>query len=193
MCCYFRNLFNCGEGTFRLMYARAHRFRYLSNVFCTSNRWERIGGVPALARAVFDRNTLFPTFHGPPQIEKYLPKFAELTDIDPDLAVTEKSFNRESFFEDSYIQVDFVKLNAATTSSAIDTTVMAYVCRLRPRKGSVILSKFTENNIGIEHIKTINQGKDVTLSDGTTYLAKDFLTPGFDGGNFLSELDFYSE
>lgn len=169
------------------MYAKAHRFRFLSNVFCTSNRWDRVGGVPSLARAVFDRNSLFPTFHGPPQIETYLNKFAELTDLDPEVAITERQFNQNSFYEDSYIQVDFVELNRTNAPRSDDTTVMAYVCRLRPRRGSVILTKFTENNIPIEHIKTINQGKDVTLDNGTTYHAKDFLSPGFDGGNFLGK------
>lgn len=183
----FRNLFNCGEGTFRLMYAKAHRFRYLSNIFCTSNRWERVGGIPSLARAVFDRNTQFPIFHGPPQIELMLKKFAALTDIDPELAVTERQFNLNPFFEDSYSQVDFVNLHRHKDPNAEESSVIAYVCRLRPRRGTVILKKFTENNVPIEHIKTISNGLDVTLDDGTTYLAKDFLTPGFSGANFLSE------
>lgn len=173
------------------MYAKGHRFRYVSNVFCTSNRWERIGGLPSLSRAVFDRNTLFPTFHGPPQIERCLHKFAELTDIDPEMAITERQFNKNDFHEDAYIQVDFVELKRTNSASnSDDITVMAHVCRLRPRKGSVILSKFTENNIPIEHIKTLNQGNDVTLPDGTIHLAKDFLTPGFPGGNFLSKFRF---
>ncbi|XP_055317663.1 ribonuclease Z, mitochondrial-like [Sitodiplosis mosellana] len=184
-CDNFVHLFNCGEGTFRLMYSRAHRFRYLANVYCTTNRWERIGGVPSLARAVFDRNTLFPTFHGPPQIEKYLNKFAELTDLDPEKAITERTFNRKDFHEDSHIQVDFVELHREHASSSDDMTVMAFVCRLQPRKGSFFLSRFTEKQIPMEHIKAISEGKNVTLADGTTYYGKDFLSPGFPGGNFL--------
>lgn len=168
------------------MYAKAHRFRYLSNIFCTSNRWERIGGIPSLARAVFDRNALFPTFHGPPQIERCLAKFAELTDLDPELAVTERQFNKNSYFEDYHIQVDSVKLNRTNASNSNDETVIAYVCRLRPRKGTVLLAKITANNIPIEHIKSINEGIDVTLDDGTVVYAKDYLSTGFPGGNFLS-------
>lgn len=170
------------------MYARGHRFRFLSNIFVTSNHWERVGGIPSLARAIYDRNTVFPTFHGPPQLDKCLHKFAELTDIDPELAVTEKQFNSDPCFEDSYMQVDSVPLKPTDASMAKSSTVIAYVCRLRPRKGTIILSKFTENNIPVEYIRLVNNGEDVTLPDGRTIFAKDFLTQGFSGGNFLGQL-----
>lgn len=183
----FRHLFNCGEGTFRMMYSKGHRFRFLSNVFCTSNRWERIGGVPALGRAVFDRCLQFPRFHGPHQIASVLEKFAELTDIDPEAAVSDHTFNSDTYFEDSYMQVDFVDLHRSNGPEAEQPSVMAFVCRLRPRKGTVILSKFTELSLPGEHIQAISKGRDVKLDDGTTIYAKDFLTPGFPGGNFLSE------
>lgn len=186
-----RNLFNCGEGTFRLLHARGHRFRCLSNVFCTRNHWERVGGIPSVARAFFDRNKLFPTFHGPPQLNKCLHKFAELTDLDPELAVTDKQFNSKSYFEDRYMQVDSVVLNSTDAIMAKSNTVIAFVGRFIPRRGTIILSKFTENNIPIEFIRSINNGEDVTLPDGQTILAKDFLTKGFDGGNFLSEFFFF--
>lgn len=168
------------------MYSKSHRFRYLSNIFCTSNRWDRVGGAPSLSRAVFDRTSLFPTFHGPPQIEHYLAKFAQLTDIDPEAAITQRQFNAKSYFEDYHIQVDFVQLNSTDPMNTKRETVIAYVCRLRPRKGSVLLAKLTSNNIPIEHIKTINEGKDAILDDGTVIQAKDYLSPGFAGGNFLS-------
>lgn len=177
-------MYNCGEGTFRLLYARGHRFRFISNVFCTSNRWERIGGIPSLARAVFDRTSAFPTFHGPPEIEKCLPKFADLTDLDPDVAVTDKQFDSATCFEDFYYQVDSVQLNRA---NAAGETVMAYMCRLRPRKGTVMLGKFTANNLPVEHMKTINDGNDITLGDGTVIYAKDYLSPGFSGASFMSK------
>lgn len=183
-----RHLYNCGEGTFRLLYARAHRFRFVSNVFCTSNRWERVGGIPSLARAVFDRTSAFPTFHGPPQIEKCLPKFAAMTDLDPDVAVTGTQFNSTQCFEDFYYQVDSVQLNAVGyRAAAANETVMAYLCRLRPRKGTVMLGKFTNANLPVEHLKAINDGNDITLDDGTVILAKDYLSPGFPGASFLGK------
>lgn len=183
--CRSRHLYNCGEGTFRMLYARAHRFRFISNVFCTSNRWERCGGIPSLARAVFDRTSAFPTFHGPPQIERCLRKFAELTDLDPNVAVSDKQFNSIASFEDYYYQVDFVELKRTNGGSAIDETVIAYVCRLRPRKGTVILGKITEDNIPIEYLKPISDGIDIKLNDGTIRYAKDYLSPGFAGASFL--------
>lgn len=171
-----------------MLYSRAHRFRFISNVFCTSNRWERCGGIPSLARAVFDRTSAFPTFHGPPQIERCLRQFADFTDLDPDVAVSDTQFNSAASFEDYYYQADFVELHRANGKrDGINETVIAYICRLRPRKGTVILSKFTALNIPIEHMKTISNGTDVTLRDGTVLYAKDFLTAGFAGANFLGE------
>lgn len=169
------------------MYGKSHRFRLLSNVFFTSNRWERVGGVPSLARAVFDRNIAFPTFHGPPQIQNYLHKFAELTDLNPELAIKKNQYNNNDFYDDAYMQVDFVELHRENASNSDNITVLAHVCRLQPRRGSIMLKKFTEMDIPVEHIRTINMGKNVTLADGTTIFAKDFLTQGFDGGNFLSK------
>lgn len=169
------------------MYSKAHRFRYLSNIFCTSNRWDRVGGIPSLARAVFDRTSQFPTFHGPPQIEALLEKFAELTDLDPDTAVTEQQFNLNPFFEDTYGQYDFVELHRNKDPKAEKASVIAYIGRFRPRQGSIKLHKLTENDVPAEHIRTISSGSDVTLDDGTTYLANDYRTPGFPGANFLSE------
>lgn len=174
-----------------MMYSRGQRFRYVSNVFCTSNRWERVGGIPSLARAVFDRNTLFPTFHGPKQIKQYLQKFAELTDLDPEHALTNRTFNCDDSYEDSYMQIDFVNLHRTNASSSEESTVIAYVGRIRPRKGTVILSKFTENDIPNQYIKALNDGEDITLPDGTVHLAKNFLTTSFPGANFLSELEQY--
>lgn len=189
--CHFRTLFNCGEGTFRILYSRSHRFRSFSNVFCTSNRWERIGGIPSLGRAVFDRNSHFPTIHGPQQIENCLNTFAALTDIEPELAVSDRTFNQNTYYEDNHMQVDFVDLireNAPTTEIP---SVKAYVCRLIPRGGTVMLSKFTEDQIPVEYIKNISKGEDVTLPDGRSIIAKDFISPGFEGGNFLGMQKFF--
>lgn len=170
-----------------MMYSKGHRFRYLSNIFCTSNRWQHVGGVPSLARAVFDRTNIFPTFHGPPQIESLLPKFAQLTDICPDTAVSSRTFNTEPFYEDSFIQVDFVNLHRENAPTSEVPSVVAYVCRLQPRKGTLMLNKFTEHGLPIEHMKAFTNGRDVTLEDGTVLLAKDFTSPGFTGGNFLGK------
>lgn len=168
------------------MYARSHRFKHLANVFCTSNRWERVGGVPSLARAVYDRNYHFPVFHGPPQLGQCLNRFAELTDLNPEHAIKESTFNKETFYDDFQIQVDFINLHGKNAQSAKET-VVAYVCRLKPRPGSIIVSKLTELNIPVEQIRTITEGNDVTLGDGTVIQAKDLMSTGFDGGNFLGK------
>lgn len=136
-----------------------------------------------MARGVFDRTRAFPTFHGPPQIEGYLPVCALITDVNAGV-VKDDQFNPKPYFDDPDIQIDFVKLNC---SNPVTDTVVAYVCRLRPQKGNVILSKFDTSDVPLEHRDAISAGNDVTLDDGTVHCAKDFMSPDFDGGNFLSK------
>lgn len=156
------------------MYSRGFPFRFLSNVFCTSNHWERIGGIPTLAQAFCDWNSRCPTFHGPPQLKHFLRQFAEHT---------KERFNSKPYYNDSNMRIDSVQLNSTDASMAKSTTVIAYVCRLRSHKQTIIRPNFTETNIPVEY----NNGEDITLPDGGTFLAKELLTSGCDGGNFLSK------
>jgi len=49
-----RYLFNCGEGTQRLSHEHKTKLAKLEHIFVTSNKWERIGGLPGLSLTVQD-------------------------------------------------------------------------------------------------------------------------------------------
>lgn len=168
------------------MYSKAHKFRFVNNIFCTRTDWERVGGIPSLARAVSDRNTLFPTFHGPAALDSCLERFAILTDLEPDQVLTDRCFNPEPYYDDSHLQIDFVNLYP-TEEVSKQCDVMAFVCRIKPKLGKFNVDKFSTLNIPIQYMKQLSHGTDVTLEDGTVINADDLRFPEFQGGNFLGK------
>lgn len=182
---HFRYLFNCGDGTYRLMSSRGHRFRFVGNVFCTRSDWRAVGGIPSLARAIWDKNSLFPTFHGPPAIRSYLDQFAILTDLDPLAAYTENQYNHEPYFEDGCLSVDFVDLFPATDCGKLNSHVMAFVCRVKPREGRIDLKKFTDLNLSSVHLAELGKGNDIVAPDGRVVKADEMRVGAYKGGNFL--------
>lgn len=172
------------------MSSRGHRFRYINNVFCTRSDWFAVGGVPSLARAVWDKNSLFPNFHGPPAIESYLDRFAIMTDLTPDGALNGKQFNREQYFEDATLSVDFVNLFPATESSKLNSHVMAFVCAVKPRVGKIDVGKFTELDIPSHYLQQLDKGICVTLPDGRTITPDELRSHSFRGGYFLGSYKY---
>lgn len=167
------------------MSSRGHRFRYINNVFCTRTDWFAVGGIPSLARSIWDTNSLFPTFHGPPAIESYLERFAILTDLTPEGALNGKQFNREQFYDDGSLSVDFINLFPATKSSNLNSHVMAFVCAVKPRSGKLDLGKFTEMNLPTEYLLQLDKGKSVTTADGRIITPDELSSVSFKGGYFL--------
>lgn len=138
-----------------------------------------------MARAVWDKNSLFPTFHGPPAVENYLDQFAILTDLTPDAALTDKQFNREPFFQDGCLDIEFVDLFPATDSGRLHSHVMAFICRVKKRQGRLNLQKFTDMNLTMENLHDLNQGNDVRTPDGTLLTQEDVRGYSYKGGSFL--------
>lgn len=180
-------MFNCGEGTFRLMYARGFKFKFITNIFCTRSDWDCVGGVPSLARAVYDRCSQFPTLHGPPELESCIDKFAFVTDLDPKIAVNEHSFNKENFHDDINSQTDFVNLYRDQPGTN-DPSVIAYVCRLKPRDSKLVPQKITDLRLTAEQKQKLYKGERVMVDNGTAVTLEDLKTKAFPGANFLGEL-----
>nr|XP_055050937.1 zinc phosphodiesterase ELAC protein 2 [Misgurnus anguillicaudatus] len=69
---YNRYLFNCGEGTQRLMQEHKVKIARLDNVFLTRMRWETVGGLSGMILTLKDTGVPQCVLSGPPQLEKYL-------------------------------------------------------------------------------------------------------------------------
>ncbi|XP_030646075.1 zinc phosphodiesterase ELAC protein 2 isoform X1 [Chanos chanos] len=69
---YNRYLFNCGEGTQRLMQEHKLKIACLDNIFLTRMSWETIGGLSGMILTLKDTGVPECVLSGPPQLERYL-------------------------------------------------------------------------------------------------------------------------
>ncbi|KAG1929992.1 zinc phosphodiesterase ELAC protein 2 [Pimephales promelas] len=69
---YNRYLFNCGEGTQRLMQEHKMKIARLDNIFLTRMSWETVGGLSGMILTLKDTGVRQCVLSGPPQLEKYL-------------------------------------------------------------------------------------------------------------------------
>uniref|UniRef100_UPI00398F1774 zinc phosphodiesterase ELAC protein 2 n=1 Tax=Pristiophorus japonicus TaxID=55135 RepID=UPI00398F1774 len=69
---YNRYLFNCGEGTQRLMQEHKLKVSRLDNVFVTRMSWCNVGGLSGMILTLKDTGVPRCVFSGPPQFDKYL-------------------------------------------------------------------------------------------------------------------------
>ncbi|KAI7804020.1 zinc phosphodiesterase ELAC protein 2, partial [Triplophysa rosa] len=69
---YNRYLFNCGEGTQRLMQEHKVKIARLDNIFLTRMRWETVGGLSGMILTLKDTGVPEVVLSGPTQLEKYL-------------------------------------------------------------------------------------------------------------------------
>ncbi|XP_018428866.1 PREDICTED: zinc phosphodiesterase ELAC protein 2 [Nanorana parkeri] len=67
-----RYLFNCGEGTQRLMHENKLKLSHLNNVFVTRMNWANVGGLSGLLLTLRDVGLPSCVLSGPPQLEKFL-------------------------------------------------------------------------------------------------------------------------
>ncbi|XP_056143277.1 zinc phosphodiesterase ELAC protein 2 isoform X2 [Lampris incognitus] len=67
-----RYLFNCGEGTQRLMQEHKLKAARLDNIFLTRLSWENVGGLSGMILTLKDTGVPECVLSGPPQLEKYL-------------------------------------------------------------------------------------------------------------------------
>ncbi|KAE8575719.1 hypothetical protein XENTR_v10003923 [Xenopus tropicalis] len=67
-----RYLFNCGEGTQRLMQEHKLKIARLDNIFLTRMNWANVGGLSGLILTLRDTGLPKCVLSGPPQLQKYL-------------------------------------------------------------------------------------------------------------------------
>nr|XP_033817593.1 LOW QUALITY PROTEIN: zinc phosphodiesterase ELAC protein 2 [Geotrypetes seraphini] len=67
-----RYLFNCGEGTQRLMQEHKLKVARLDNIFLTRMNWANVGGLSGMLLTLKDTGVPKCVLSGPPQVQKYL-------------------------------------------------------------------------------------------------------------------------
>ncbi|KAG7256768.1 hypothetical protein CRUP_038047, partial [Coryphaenoides rupestris] len=66
-----RYLFNCGEGTQRLMHEYKLKASHLDNIFITRMKWDNIGGLSGMILTLKDIGVPECVLSGPPQLDKF--------------------------------------------------------------------------------------------------------------------------
>ncbi|KAM4662627.1 zinc phosphodiesterase ELAC protein 2 [Discoglossus pictus] len=69
---YNRYLFNCGEGTQRLMQEHKLKVARLDNIFVTRMNWANVGGLSGMILTLRDTGLPKCVLSGPPQMQKYI-------------------------------------------------------------------------------------------------------------------------
>lgn len=67
-----RYLFNCGEGTQRLMQEHKLKIARLDNIFLTRMSWDTVGGLSGMILTLKDTGVHQCVLSGPPQLDRYL-------------------------------------------------------------------------------------------------------------------------
>ncbi|CAJ1075541.1 zinc phosphodiesterase ELAC protein 2 isoform X1 [Xyrichtys novacula] len=110
-----RYLFNCGEGTQRLMQEHKLRASRLDNIFLTRLSWENVGGLSGMILTLKDTGVPECVLSGPPQLESYLNAIKSFSGPLEDIRLSVRPYTDDTYTDDTmtvYQVPIFAKLKA---------------------------------------------------------------------------------
>lgn len=122
-------LFNCGEDTQRLLNDQKWNISQIKHIFLTQNRWKCIGGLSCLSKIINQSQGCLPMFHGPSQLYKSIKRILCLS-ILSEVEFQPVDCNRELFFEDHNLRIDFLSIGTKGDQSE----VLAFVGKVKDTK-----------------------------------------------------------
>uniref|UniRef100_A0AAR2J933 Zinc phosphodiesterase ELAC protein 2 n=1 Tax=Pygocentrus nattereri TaxID=42514 RepID=A0AAR2J933_PYGNA len=225
---YNRYLFNCGEGTQRLMQEHKLKAARLDNIFLTRMSWETVGGLSGMILTLKDTGVPECVLSGPPQLEKYLNAIKVFSGPLEDIKLSVRPYT-DSVYKDDTMTVTQVPIfgkcvlfflgsrwrvqmsndhplillwtlkgccrDSRFVAQKIGTTrdpslVVAYVCKLHPKKGNFLVQKAKELGLPVGTaaigpiIAALKDGKSVTY-EGKEIQPEEVCTPTDPGPVFL--------
>ncbi|XP_067089611.1 zinc phosphodiesterase ELAC protein 2 isoform X1 [Osmerus mordax] len=239
-----RYLFNCGEGTQRLMQEHKLKAARLDNIFLTRMSWDNVGGLSGLILTLKDTGVPECVLSGPPQLEKYVDAIRVFSGPLEEIKLAVRPYTQEQY-SDETMTVTQVPLfaqygadcskrvpssgRASPSSSSppsqrrelwrqedaedtpVDSSrgrrspdspggrgkqtsdpslVVAFVCKLHPRKGNFLVMKAKELGLPVGTaaigpiISTLKDGRSVTY-EGREIQPEEVCTPTDPGLVFL--------
>ncbi|XP_022054141.2 zinc phosphodiesterase ELAC protein 2 isoform X2 [Acanthochromis polyacanthus] len=221
-----RYLFNCGEGTQRLMQEHKLKAARLDNIFLTRLSWENVGGLSGMILTLKDTGVTECVLSGPPQLDNYLnaiksfsgplediklsvrpyteemhkdetmtvyqvPIFAKSKDDDKKLSPARSSPTQGSLKEDDFYINNSADNPGERRTAARDASLMvAFVCKLHPRKGNFLVAQARELGLPIGTaaigplIAALKDGKSITY-EGKEIRPEQVCTPTDPGPVFM--------
>uniref|UniRef100_A0A671T6M4 Zinc phosphodiesterase ELAC protein 2 n=1 Tax=Sinocyclocheilus anshuiensis TaxID=1608454 RepID=A0A671T6M4_9TELE len=98
---YNRYLFNCGEGTQRLMQEHKIKIARLDNIFLTRMSWETAGGLSGMILTLKDTGVPQCVLSGPPQLEKYLQAIRVFSGQLEDIKLAVRPYTKPQYKDDT--------------------------------------------------------------------------------------------
>ncbi|XP_043570410.1 zinc phosphodiesterase ELAC protein 2 [Chiloscyllium plagiosum] len=237
---YNRYLFNCGEGTQRLMQEHKLKISRLDNIFVTRMSWSNVGGLSGMILTLKDTGVSKCVFSGPPQFDKFLtairsfsgplqgldlavrpythseytdetmtvhqvPIFANLNSEgrgteSPNLLLGKASTDQtrspkstERLLEDGeacFSENQNKKTERSPKSTRDPSLVVAFVCKLHPKKGNFLVMKAKELGLPVGTsaigpiVTALKDGKTVTF-EGREIHPDEVCTPADPGPTFV--------
>ncbi|XP_072098212.1 zinc phosphodiesterase ELAC protein 2 [Mobula birostris] len=229
---YNRYLFNCGEGTQRLMQEHKLKISRLDNVFVTRMSWSNVGGLSGMILTLKDTGVPKCVFSGPPQIGKYLSAIRTFSGPLQGIDLAVRPYTEPQYIDDTMTvhQVPiFAKLDSQAspggfpdrsnlpkfaerqqkesedhleekqneeperrpkTSTRDPSLVVAFVCKLHPKKGNFLVTKAKELGLPVGTsaigpiVAALKAGSSVVF-EGKEIRPEEVCTPADPGPTFL--------
>uniref|UniRef100_A0AAY5EPU2 Zinc phosphodiesterase ELAC protein 2 n=1 Tax=Electrophorus electricus TaxID=8005 RepID=A0AAY5EPU2_ELEEL len=220
---YNRYLFNCGEGTQRVMQEYKLKAARLDKIFLTRMSWATVGGLSGMILTLKDIGVPECVLFGPPQLEKYLNAIQVFSGPLDDINLSMRACNEPDFKDDTmtvsqvpiYGERQTVRHSSSPSSSSssqwrelwqpenctdsratqgrsarASSLVVAYVCKLHPKKGNFLVQKAKELGLPVgtaaigPFISALKDGKSVTY-EGKEIHPAEVCTPSDPGPVFL--------
>ncbi|CAG02228.1 unnamed protein product, partial [Tetraodon nigroviridis] len=165
-----RYLFNCGEGTQRLMQEHKLKATHLDNIFVTRMNWQNVGGLSGMILTLKDIGVPECVLSGPPQLENFLNAIKSFSGPLEDIKLSVRPYAAEPY-TDSTMTVQQVPIFAVSPDnhpepaggpgesstaagarsgrtqegSARDASLLvAFICKLHPKKGNFLVPQARE-------------------------------------------------
>uniref|UniRef100_A0A3Q2CC61 Zinc phosphodiesterase ELAC protein 2 n=1 Tax=Cyprinodon variegatus TaxID=28743 RepID=A0A3Q2CC61_CYPVA len=185
-----RYLFNCGEGTQRLMQEHKLKAARLDNIFLTRLSWENVGGLSGMILTLKDTGVPECVLSGPPQLKNYLHAIKSFSGPLEDIKLSVRPYTEE-MHKDETMTVCQVWPSRERRGAARDTSlVIAFVCKLHPKKGNFLVAEAKELGLPVGTaaigplIKALKDGETI-VHDGKEIRPEQVCTPTDPGPVFI--------
>uniref|UniRef100_A0A7N6FGV1 Zinc phosphodiesterase ELAC protein 2 n=1 Tax=Anabas testudineus TaxID=64144 RepID=A0A7N6FGV1_ANATE len=164
---YNRYLFNCGEGTQRLMQEHKLKAARLDNIFLTRLSWENVGGLSGMILTLKDTGVPECVLSGPPQLENYLNAIKSFSGPLEDIKLSVRPYTEETY---------------------VDDTMTVY--QLHPKKGNFLVTQARELGLPVGTaaigplVAALKDGKNITY-EGKEIRPEQVCTPTDPGPVFI--------
>uniref|UniRef100_A0A669CS23 Zinc phosphodiesterase ELAC protein 2 n=1 Tax=Oreochromis niloticus TaxID=8128 RepID=A0A669CS23_ORENI len=206
-----RYLFNCGEGTQRLMQEHKLKAARLDNIFLTRLSWENVGGLSGMILTLKDTGVPECVLSGPPQLENYLNAIKSFSGPLEDIKLSVRPYTEETYsddtmtvyqvpifggFESLFPDYCFLflslrkELDTQRTAVRDSSLVVAFACKLHPKKGNFLVAQAKELGLPVGTaaigpiIAALKDGKSI-VHEGKEIRPEQVCTPTDPGPVFI--------